>query len=47
MSKQKTGYNVAGAVIGILLAGLAAMGIVQAQDSSQPAKYSETINYDD
>lgn len=45
-ANQKMLYNVGGAVIGVVLAGVAIFGLVQQQGSvTQPQKYSSTINY--
>lgn len=46
-SSNKTKYNVAGGVLGILLAALSIFGLVHSQsDAGQPQKYSSKISYD-
>lgn len=45
-SNNKALYNVGGAIVGILLAGLSIFGLVQSQEQSQPQKYQQNISYD-
>ncbi|MDE9365984.1 hypothetical protein PZ938_10250 [Luteipulveratus sp. YIM 133132] len=46
-SGNKTAWNIGGAVVGVLLAGLAIFGLVQSQNSiKQPQTYNNVISYD-
>lgn len=44
-SDNKVAWNVAGGVIGALLACLAIFGVVQSQSQPQEQKYQKTISY--
>lgn len=44
---KKAAWNIGGAIAGILLAGLAVVGLIQSQSSiQQPQDYKGTISYD-
>lgn len=45
-AKNKTAYNVAGGIIGVLLALFAIFGLVQSQENGQPQKFDSKISYE-
>lgn len=45
-TNKKTAYNIGGAIVGVLLAGLSIFGLIHSQQSSQPQHYKSTISYD-
>ncbi|WP_157063410.1 hypothetical protein [Luteipulveratus mongoliensis] len=46
-SGNKAAWNIGGAVVGILLAGLSILGLIQSQNSiKQPQTYNNVISYD-
>lgn len=44
---KKAVWNIGGAIVGILLAGLSVIGLINSQNSvQQPQNYKNTISYD-
>lgn len=45
--EKKVAWNVGGAVVGVLLAGLSIFGLIQSQSSiKQPQTYNNVVSYD-